>query len=129
MASYASNYLQDSMAALITGIDTWVGLFTSAPTNAGGGTEVSGNGYARVKISAGGWTASGHSPKTIKNTAVVTFPTDTPSNWGTVTSWGVFDASTSGNMLLWNTLNPSTPVSAGMTEQINALTLEIDFGS
>ena len=45
----------------------YVGLFTAAPSDTGGGTEVSGNGYARVVT--GTITVSGTSPTNATNAA------------------------------------------------------------
>lgn len=72
----------------------FVGLFT-AVTNAeaGTGTEVSGGAYARVDVTSlfGASTDGAGS-----NSGAVTFPAPT-ANWGTVTHFGIFDASTGGN--------------------------------
>jgi hypothetical protein len=72
----------------------WLGLFT-AVTNAeaGTGTEVSGGSYARVNVTtAFGAPTDGAG----SNTAAITFAGPT-ANWGTVTHFAIFDASTSGN--------------------------------
>lgn len=95
----------------------YVGLYTAAPTAAGGGTEVSGNAYARVKTAAGAsqaqsdWTAtqggtSGASSGTSGNTTnanIVNFPTPTAS-WGNVQWFGLFDAASGGNLIVWGPL-------------------------
>jgi hypothetical protein len=47
--------------------------------------------------------ASGTGPSQITNTAAITFPAATAS-WGTVVSFGLYDASTVGNLLLWDWL-------------------------
>lgn len=46
---------------------------------------------------------TGTAPSTITNTAAVTFATAT-ANWGTIIAFGLFDASTSGNLLMWDFL-------------------------
>ena len=82
---------------------TYVGLFTAAPTDAGGGTEVSGGSYARV-ATAGLWNAAaGSAPATTSNSGAIQFPVATAS-WGTVIAIGVFDAATAGNLLWWDYL-------------------------
>lgn len=88
-----------------------VGLFTAAPSDAGGGTEVSGNSYARVNASALFGAASGTA---IANDGAITFPTATGS-WGTITHFGVFDASTAGNLLAWGAVTPNKAVGDGDT--------------
>ena len=47
--------------------------------------------------------ATGSQPSTITNGAAITFPTAT-ANWGTVIAFGLYDASSSGNLLLWDFL-------------------------
>ena len=88
-----------------------VGLFTAAPSDAGGGTEVSGNSYARVNASALFGASSGTA---IANDGAITFPTATGS-WGTITHFGVFDASTAGNLLVWGAVTPNKAVGDGDT--------------
>lgn len=91
----------------------YVALFTAAPTDAGGGTEVSGNDYARVNHNS--WDAA--SGGATENTGAVTFPQASGGNWGTVTHIGLFDAPTSGNMLAWGALSTSKAVNDGDTAQ------------
>jgi len=83
----------------------YLGLFTANPTDAGGGTEVSGNGYARQAITFGA--ASGGA---VSNSGAVNFPAATPSGWGTIIGVGIFDASTAGNLLYWAALSPNQTV-------------------
>lgn len=94
----------------------YVALYNSAPTDAGGGLEVSASGYARVPISRsdGAWTAPSGSPQTIANSGTVSFASAT-SNWGSVTSFGLFDSGSGGNLLYSNVLSSSQTISAGMT--------------
>ena len=77
-------------------------LFTVAPTDAGGGTEVTGGGYARQTIPFG--TASGGA---ITTTAPVSF-TASGAAFGTVVAIGIFDAGTAGNMLAWDDITSAT---------------------
>jgi hypothetical protein len=82
----------------------YVGLYTAAPTDAGGGTEVSGGSYARVATSGATWNAAaGSAPASTSNAAAVTFPLATGS-WGTALAFGIFDAATAGNPLIWDYL-------------------------
>lgn len=76
----------------------YAGLFTAAPTDAGGGTEVSGNAYARQAITFGAPAAG--TGRRVTNSADVTFPVASGS-WGSVTHMGIFDALTTGNLLYW----------------------------
>jgi len=101
----------------------YVALFTAAPTDAGGGTEVSGGSYARVGVActlsnwagtqgAGTTTASTGSSGTTSNNVAITFPAPT-ANWGTVTAFGLFDAPTGGNLLIYGNLNTPKTINNG----------------
>lgn len=98
-----------------------VALYTVAPTDAGGGTEVSGGSYARTNVTFGA--ASGGSAS---NSADVTFPTATAS-WGTVVAAAIFDSAGSPVMIWYGTLTASKTVDVGDTFKIPAgsLTLSI----
>ena len=103
--------------------NTYVGLFTAAPSDAGGGTEVSGNAYARVQAD----TAIGAPTDGVAaNTSAINFPTPTGS-WGTVTHFGLFDASTSGNLLMWDSLSASKAITTDDTVSIAIGDLDITF--
>jgi len=87
----------------------YVGLFTAAPGETGGGTEVSGGSYARQSAA---FTVSGTAPTEASNTASIEFPLATAS-WGTITYVGIFDASTAGNMITYaQLLDPADYVTA-----------------
>jgi hypothetical protein len=86
----------------------YVALFTVTPTDAGGGTEVTGGSYARIGItSSTGWSSISGTPEQISNGAIVTFATPT-ANWGTVIAIGIYDAVTAGNLLYWVTMSGQT---------------------
>lgn len=107
--------------------NVYVALYTSAPTSAGGGTEVSGGSYARAAVAnnSTSWpAATGVGPATKANGVAITFPTATAS-WGTVAAFGIFDAASAGNGLYWGTLTTSRAVATGDTPSfaIGALTI------
>jgi hypothetical protein len=81
----------------------YVGLFTATGTDAGSGfSEPSGGAYARVATAAADWnSATGSAPSSISNANPVNFPTAT-ANWGNIIAFGIYDASTAGNLLLWD---------------------------
>ena len=85
----------------------YVSLYTSDPTDADSGTEVSGGSYARTSV-----TFDAPSNGVTQNSADVTFPTATAS-WGTVTHIGIHDASTSGNLLFHTPLDTSKTIDSG----------------
>lgn len=117
----------------------YVALLTAAPSDSGGGTEVSGGSYARVAVnstlanwagtqSAGSTTASSGSAALTSNNAAVTFPAPT-GNWGVCSHFGIYDALTSGNLLYWAALTASKTVNNGdaaPTFPIAAITITED---
>ena len=101
----------------------YVGLFTAAPSDTGGGTEVTGNGYARV--ATGTLSVSGTSPTNCTNAAAIEFAAASGGNWGTITHVAIFDADTSGNMLGWAELTTSRTINDGDILRIPAGDLDI----
>lgn len=99
----------------------YVGLYTVAPGEGGGGTEVSGNSYARE---AATFTVSGTAPTTAENSVAIEFPTAT-GTWGTIVAAGIFDASTSGNLIAFADLTASKTIQSGDVLRFNAGTLTI----
>jgi hypothetical protein len=85
----------------------YAALFTSDPTDAGTGTEVSGGSYTRKSITFG---APSNGAST--NSAAVEFDQATGS-WGTITHFGIYDASTSGNLLYHGALTTSKTIDSG----------------
>jgi hypothetical protein len=96
----------------------YVGLFTAAPGETGGGTEVSGGSYVREAVT---FTVSGN---LATNSAAIEWPTATGS-WGTITHVAVFDASTSGNMLVYASLTSSKTIASGDVLRIPAGDLDV----
>jgi hypothetical protein len=109
-----SNYLEDALinatlrnTAYTSPTTVYVSLYTSDPTDADTGTEVSGGSYARTSV-----TFDAPSNGVTQNSADVTFPTATAS-WGTVSHIGVHDASTSGNLLFHTPLDTAKTIDSG----------------
>ena len=100
----------------------YVGLFTAAPSDTGGGTEVSGSAYARA--ATGTITVSG-TATTATNAAAIEFAAASGGNWGTITHAAVFDASTGGNMLAWASLATSRTINDGDVFRIPAGSLTV----
>jgi len=110
MSDYLENEILDHI--LGTGAYTmpttvYVGLSTGSFNDDNSGTELSGSGYARQSIAFGA-AASG----TASNSGAVDFPAATGS-WGTVSHFGIFDASTGGNLLIHGALTASKAVDTG----------------
>jgi hypothetical protein len=115
---------------------TWIALFTTTPTDTGG-TEVTGsNAYARQEVapdtlstSNPNWTTTGTTgtAKKIENADTITFPQAT-GDWGTVRGFGIYDASSGGNLLWHGLLDTSRVVDCGTTFKFesNQLQLTLD---
>jgi hypothetical protein len=97
----------------------YVSLWTTDPTDAGSGTEVSGGSYARTAVTFGS-----PSNGVTTNSADVTFPTATAS-WGTVGWIGINDASTSGNLLYHTPLDTSKTIDTGDIFKISSGNLSV----
>lgn len=116
MAGSFSDYLEDKVlkhvftnTAYTAPTTLYVALFTVAPSDSGGGTEVSGTAYARQAMT---FTVSGTNPTQAVNNAAVEFPT-AGSAWGTIVAAAVFDASSAGNMLAWADLTSNKTIASG----------------
>ena len=110
MSDYLENEILDHI--LGTGAYTmpttvYVGLSTGSFGDDNSGTELTGNGYARKSISFGA-ASSG----TASNDAAVEFAAATGS-WGTVSHFGLFDAASSGNLLIHGALTASKVIATG----------------
>jgi len=126
MAGNLSNYLENKLVDHFLGTTTYtkpsavyVALYTVAPTDSGGGTEVTGGSYAR-QTAAFSAAASGAT----SNNANIDF-TNMPA--ATVVAIGIHDALTSGNLLLWGTLTSNKTTDAGDTLRIATGDLDISI--
>lgn len=142
--SAMSDYLENKLVDHLFRAQTFaapttlhVGLLTAAPSDAGGGTEVSGNSYARVAVttaltafagtqSAGSTTASSGTGGQTSNNAVITFPTPT-GTWGAVSHFGIYDAASAGNLLFWGALTITKTINQGDTVTFPAASLTVTF--
>lgn len=100
----------------------FVGLFTAAPSDTGGGTEVSGSAYARVVT---GTISGSGTATTFTNAAAIEFAAASGGNWGTIGWAGIFDASTGGTLLAWAPLTTSKAINDGDIFRIPASSLSI----
>lgn len=94
----------------------YVALYTAAPSDSGGGTEVSTGGYSRKSVT---FNAASTPGGTTSNSNIVSW-TAAGANYGTVTHVGIFDASTGGNLLWQGGLSSSKTVNDGDTIQFSA---------
>jgi len=109
-----SNYLENAVIDAVlrntsytSPTTVYVGLYTSDPTDADSGTEVSGGSYARTAV-----TFSAPSNGVTSNSADVEFPQATAS-WGSVTHIGLHDAASGGNLLFHTILDTTKTIDSG----------------
>ena len=121
MAGSKSNYLENKVLDHVLGGgdytrpgSVYIALYTVAPSDTGGGTEVTGGSYARATVTnnATNWPAASGGAKS--NGTEITFTTATAS-WGTVVAFGILDADSSGNLLVWATLTTNKTIDLGDT--------------
>ena len=121
-----SNFLETEIldhvfagAAYTAPTTKYLALFTAvADGEAGSVTEVSGGGYARQTVA---FTTSGN---TTSNNAAVEYPTAT-ANYGTVTHVGVYDASSSGNLMAYAALSSNKTIETGDVFRVPSGDLDI----
>lgn len=116
-----SNYLENALinailrnTAYSSPTTVYAALYTSDPTDADSGTEVTGGSYARQSVAF-----DAPSDGATDNTSDITFPTAT-AGWGTVTHVGIRDAVSGGNLLFHSPLTDSRVVNNGDTFKFNA---------
>jgi hypothetical protein len=124
--SEMSNYLENALinvtlrnTAYTTPTTVYLGLYTSDPTDADTGTEVSGGSYARQSITMGA-----PSDGVSVSTADITFP-QASASWGTVAYIGIRDALTAGNLLYHSPLTVSKTIDNGDIFKIAAGSLSV----
>lgn len=114
LSNYAEKLLLDF--AMTTGSATrptawYVALFTAAPDDTGGGTEVSTGGYARQSVT---FSAASSPGGTTSNSNTVSF-TASGAGYGTVSHIGIFDNVSGGNLLWHGSMTASKTVADGDT--------------
>jgi len=126
MAGNLSDYLENKLLDHFLGTATYtkpttvyVALYTVAPSDAGGGTQVTGGSYARQTA-----TFSAAASGTTSNTGNIDFA-GMPA--ATTVAIGIFDALTAGNLLLWGTLTTNKTTDAGDTLRIATGDLDISI--
>lgn len=119
--SAATDYLESQLRAHLFRTASFakpavlaVALYTAAPGETGGGTEVIGGSYARVQRDPldANWTAASGTNGVTDNAAALTFPAPT-ATWGVVTHWGLHDAASAGNLLIQAALTVAKTINNG----------------
>jgi hypothetical protein len=111
-----TNYLENALVNAVFRNTTYtspatvyVGLFTSDPTDAMSGTEITGaGGYARQVVTFGA-----PSNGAISNTGALTFGPASGATWGSITHMAIFDAVSGGNGLVHGSLATPKTVDVG----------------
>jgi len=126
MAGNLTNYLENKLLDHFLGTTAYtmpspvyVALFTVAPGDAGGGTEVTGGSYARKTA-----TFTAASGGATSNSANIDF-TGMPA--ATTVAIALFDNLTGGNMLVHGTLTTNKQTDAGDTLRIATGDLDISI--
>lgn len=115
LSDFLENELLDHVfgnAAYTAPATLYFALFTAAPSDSGGGTEVTGGSYARVAKTNNATNFPAASGGLKSNGTAVNFGVASAS-WGTVTHVGVFDAASAGNLLVWGALTTSKVIGNG----------------
>ncbi len=127
MAGSFSDYLEDKLlkhaftnTSYTPASSLYVALYTVAPSDTGGGTEVSGGSYARTSVS---FSVSG-TGTLCTNSAAVEFAAATAS-WGTIVAVSIYDNTSGGNMLAWADLATNKTIDSGDIFRIPAGDLDI----
>lgn len=127
--SAMSDYLEQKLLdhsfnqVAFTSPSTYVALFTTPPSDSGGGIEVSVGAYARqlVNPNSGGvpkWNLASSPAGLIDNANDIAYPQAT-ADWGVVKAAGLFDASASGNMLMHGLLGTNRKQFTGLATDDN----------
>lgn len=132
MSSF-SDYLENKLLDHVFGGDPYtapathyIAAYTVAPTDAGGGTEVTGGSYARVALTNNATNFPAAAAGAKANGAIIAFPTAT-ADWGTIVAIGIHDALTGGNLLGWCTVTPqAVPTGVIYSYAIGDLDLTLD---
>jgi hypothetical protein len=122
ITTLTTNKMIDAMngKTTYTAASVWVALSSTTPVVAGTGfTEptIGTGGYARVATTGATWTAA--SGGSTSNASAITFPVSTAawtSGASNLTYYGLYDASTAGNLVAFGLIsNPSAVNAAGIT--------------
>ena len=104
MGALSNYYGERTLNALCSGqpftppSSLWVALYETDPEPANTGVEVSGDGYARVKIAAMTFAGLVGGKMTASNSSIIEFPKATGA-WSAAAYWAVLDAQTGGNLI------------------------------
>lgn len=109
----ADHIFSEGLRTYTPATNIYIAMFSALPTDAGVYSELASTGsYARANATGDFANASGG---TCTNDISIDFPTAT-ANWSaTATHYGIFDASSAGNMIFWDALDENKTVTNGDT--------------
>lgn len=122
MSDYLENKILDHVlgtTAYTAPSTVYIGLATASFADDNSGTELTGNNYSRVSASFDA-AASG----TTDNSAAIEFAAATGS-WGSVSHFGIFDAASSGNLLIHGAFTSAKTIASGDVLKIATGDLDI----
>ena len=122
MSDYLENEILDhilSVGAYTMPTNVYVGLATASFNDDNSGAELTGNNYSRKQA-----TFSAASSGTTSNSGAVQLDPATGS-WGSVSHFGIFDASSSGNLLIHGAFSAAKTIASGDILKIDAGDLDI----
>ena len=102
----------------------YLAMFTSQTDDTSGGTEVSGGGYARVRLSTTG-TFGAPDGEGTNNLPDIMFPQATAA-WGALTHFALHDAATAGNRLYHGPLTTAIQINAGDILRMESGSLQVN---
>jgi len=125
----ASNYLENKLldhtlggTAFTQPSGLYLALSTGSFADDNSGTELSGSNYSRKAM-----TFAAASSGSATTNAAVEFDAATGS-WGTVSHWGIYDASTSGNLLFHGSFTASKTIATNDILKVasGSITISLD---
>ena len=122
LSDYAENKLLDHVlgtTSFTAPSAVYVGLSTGSFGDDNSGNELTGNNYSRVAV-----TFDAASSGATDNAGAIEFAAAT-GNWGSVGFYGIFDASSAGNLLIHGALASAKTIQSGDILKINAGDLDI----
>ncbi len=126
-----SNYSKNKMGKTFRAdAETWpstlyFAAYTVSPTVAGGGTEVSGYGYARIGVTNSSSNFTVSSTGLFTNTGAITWAAASGGSWGTIVAIGIFDSLSGDHLLAFHTLISSKTIAD--TDQLNIAAGNMDI--
>lgn len=116
LATATANAVLDrifSAAAYTPAVTYYVALYSVAPTDAGGGTELAGGAYARVEVTNNAANFPAAAARAKSNGTAITFPQATAA-WTTAVAFGLHSAAVADTLVAWGHL--TVPVTVAVDE-------------